>query len=91
MLERLLGFDLKLRQYELGKRFCDGVVSRAGIEGLNRVWDSPGGAPVAGRAGRARLPGSVAPRRPLPPESHRVACRAVTIPPGRVTYMCSVV
>ncbi len=41
VLERLLGFDLKLRQYALGKRFCDGVVSLAGIEGLNRVWDSP--------------------------------------------------
>ena len=38
-LQRLLGFDLKLRQYELGKRFCDGVAEKAGIEGLNRVWE----------------------------------------------------
>jgi uncharacterized protein (DUF2342 family) len=32
---------MKLRQYEQGKRFCDGVVERAGIEGLNRVWEAP--------------------------------------------------
>lgn len=41
ILERLLGLDLKLRQYELGKRWCDEVVELAGIGGLNRVWDSP--------------------------------------------------
>jgi coenzyme F420 biosynthesis associated uncharacterized protein len=41
IVERLLGFDVKLRQYELGKRFCDAVAAAAGIEGLNRVWDSP--------------------------------------------------
>ena len=41
MLDRLLGMDLKLRQYEQGKAFCDAVVARAGIEGLNRVWISP--------------------------------------------------
>jgi coenzyme F420 biosynthesis associated uncharacterized protein len=38
ILERLLGFDVKLRQYELGKGFSDAVVEKAGIEGLNRVW-----------------------------------------------------
>jgi coenzyme F420 biosynthesis associated uncharacterized protein len=41
IIERLLGFDVKLRQYELGKKFADGVVAEAGIEGLNRVWLSP--------------------------------------------------
>jgi coenzyme F420 biosynthesis associated uncharacterized protein len=41
LLDRLLGMDLKLRQYEQGKSFCDGVVSHAGIEGLNRVWIGP--------------------------------------------------
>ena len=30
LLERLIGMDLKLRQYEQGKAFCDGVVARAG-------------------------------------------------------------
>jgi coenzyme F420 biosynthesis associated uncharacterized protein len=41
ILERLIGMDLKLRQYEQGKAFCDAVVARAGIDGLNRVWISP--------------------------------------------------
>ena len=38
--------DLKLRQYEQGKAFCDGVVARAGIEGLNRVWSAPEAMPT---------------------------------------------
>ncbi len=41
VLQRLLGLDLKLRQYELGKRFCDAVVERSGIERLNRAWAAP--------------------------------------------------
>jgi coenzyme F420 biosynthesis associated uncharacterized protein len=41
ILQRLLGFDIKLRQYELGKSFCDGVVARNGISMLNQVWSSP--------------------------------------------------
>ncbi len=41
LFEKLIGMDMKMRQYELGKRFCDGVVERAGIEGLNRVWERP--------------------------------------------------
>jgi coenzyme F420 biosynthesis associated uncharacterized protein len=41
LLERLLGLDLKLRQYEDGRRFCDGVVSRGGIDALNRAWTAP--------------------------------------------------
>jgi coenzyme F420 biosynthesis associated uncharacterized protein len=48
IVERLLGLDFKLRQYELGKRFCDAVADAAGIEGLNRVWDSPEALPTAG-------------------------------------------
>jgi coenzyme F420 biosynthesis associated uncharacterized protein len=38
---RLLGMDLKLRQYALGKAFCDRVVARAGPEGLRLAWRSP--------------------------------------------------
>jgi coenzyme F420 biosynthesis associated uncharacterized protein len=38
---RLLGLDVKLRQYKLGKRFADAVAAEAGIEGLNLVWRSP--------------------------------------------------
>jgi coenzyme F420 biosynthesis associated uncharacterized protein len=46
ILERLLGLDLKLRQYERGKRFCDAVVERHGLEALNRVWSSPEALPT---------------------------------------------
>ena len=41
ILGKLLGMDLKLRQYELGKAFCDTVVAHGGIERLNFVWDGP--------------------------------------------------
>ena len=46
VLLRLLGLDQKLKQYALGKRFCDAVVERAGIEALNRVWDGPESLPT---------------------------------------------
>ena len=32
------GMELKLRQYRLGKSFCDAVVEAEGIPALNRVW-----------------------------------------------------
>ncbi len=43
---RILGLELKLRQYRLGKAFCDAVVGEAGIEGLNRVWRAPEALPT---------------------------------------------
>jgi len=46
VLERLIGMDLKLRQYEQGKAFCDAVVAEGGIEALNRVWISPEAMPT---------------------------------------------
>jgi coenzyme F420 biosynthesis associated uncharacterized protein len=45
LLERLLGLELKMRQYQLGKAFCDAVVERGGIEALNRVWSGPDALP----------------------------------------------
>jgi coenzyme F420 biosynthesis associated uncharacterized protein len=47
LLMRLLGLDQKMRQYEDGKRFCDAVVSEAGIEKLNTVWQAPTALPTA--------------------------------------------
>jgi len=41
LLQRLLGLEMKLKQYEQGKRFCDAIVSEAGVEALNRVWSGP--------------------------------------------------
>ena len=45
LIARLFGMELKLRQYELGKAFCDGVVAEAGPEALRTVWRSPGDLP----------------------------------------------
>src|SRR5215216_5908425 len=45
IIERLLGFDVKLRQYELGKKFADAVVALGGMEALNQVWSSPDALP----------------------------------------------
>ena len=45
LLSWLFGFELKLRQYKDGKRFCDAVVDAAGIEALNRAWSGPAALP----------------------------------------------
>ena len=47
LLAKLLGLDMKMRQYEQGKRFCDAVVGEGGIDALNRVWRSPEDLPTA--------------------------------------------
>jgi coenzyme F420 biosynthesis associated uncharacterized protein len=46
VLERLIGMDLKLRQYQVGKRFCDAIVARGGIAALNRAWAGPQSLPA---------------------------------------------
>ncbi len=46
VLLRLLGMEMKLRQYKVGKEFCDAVVATAGIDGLNRVWVGPEALPT---------------------------------------------
>jgi coenzyme F420 biosynthesis associated uncharacterized protein len=46
LLERLIGLDMKLKQYELGKAFCDAVVAEGGIDALNRVWRAPADMPT---------------------------------------------
>jgi coenzyme F420 biosynthesis associated uncharacterized protein len=48
LIARLLGMGLKLRQYELGKAFCDAVVAEAGPEALRAVWRSPDHLPDLG-------------------------------------------
>ncbi|MBA2256318.1 MAG: zinc-dependent metalloprotease [Thermoleophilaceae bacterium] len=53
-LQRLLGLDLKMRQYELGKRFCDAVVAAEGLERLNRAWDAPAELPTLSELERPR-------------------------------------
>ena len=46
VLMRLLGMEMKMRQYRLGKEFCDAVVAEGGIAGLNRVWRAPEALPT---------------------------------------------
>jgi coenzyme F420 biosynthesis associated uncharacterized protein len=46
LVARLLGLDLKLKQYEQGKRFCDAVVDQAGPGGLRYVFSSPDAVPT---------------------------------------------
>lgn len=41
MIARALGLGAKLRQYELGKRWADGVVTEAGPQALNTAWEAP--------------------------------------------------
>ena len=46
VLDKLIGLDLKLRQYEQGKAFCDAVVACGGIAALNRAWSGPEALPT---------------------------------------------
>jgi len=41
ILRRILGIDLKMKQYAEGSRFVSTVVEEAGMAGFNKVWTSP--------------------------------------------------
>jgi coenzyme F420 biosynthesis associated uncharacterized protein len=41
IIGRLLGMEMKMRQYERGKIFCDEVVAQGGIEALTHAFSSP--------------------------------------------------
>jgi coenzyme F420 biosynthesis associated uncharacterized protein len=41
LFAKLLGLELKMRQYEQGKAFCDAVVAQAGTEGLEHMFSAP--------------------------------------------------
>jgi coenzyme F420 biosynthesis associated uncharacterized protein len=41
VLRKLLGIDLKMKQYADGNKFVSGVVNVVGQEAFNRVWESP--------------------------------------------------
>jgi coenzyme F420 biosynthesis associated uncharacterized protein len=47
ILDRLLGFELKLKQYAQGRAFCDAVVAARGEAGLLEAWSSEALAPTA--------------------------------------------
>ena len=45
-IRRMLGIDLKMKQYAQGSRFVQTVVREAGMPVFNRVWTSPETLPV---------------------------------------------
>jgi coenzyme F420 biosynthesis associated uncharacterized protein len=46
-IRRILGIDLKMKQYEQGSRFVAEVVREAGMATFNKVWTSPETVPTA--------------------------------------------
>jgi uncharacterized protein (DUF2342 family) len=63
VLERLLGLELKLKQYETGRRFCDAVVEAGGPPALALAWSGPEALPTPAELEQpslwiARVPGA---------------------------------
>jgi coenzyme F420 biosynthesis associated uncharacterized protein len=48
LLARLLGLEMKMKQYERGKFFCDAIVAQAGPDALRYVFTSPEVMPTLG-------------------------------------------
>jgi coenzyme F420 biosynthesis associated uncharacterized protein len=55
IVERLLGIELKLRQYEVGRRFCDAVVEQRGPQALTRAFSSAEALPSSAELERPSL------------------------------------
>jgi coenzyme F420 biosynthesis associated uncharacterized protein len=65
LVRRLLGLDLKAKQYAEGSRFVAAAVSAVGMEGFNRVWEAAESLPTLVElrdppAWVARVPGRAA-------------------------------
>jgi coenzyme F420 biosynthesis associated uncharacterized protein len=41
-----IGLEMKLRQYEIGREFCDGVAAAGGVTALGRLWEDEEGFPT---------------------------------------------
>jgi coenzyme F420 biosynthesis associated uncharacterized protein len=74
VLERLLGLELKLRQYEIGRRFCDAIVADGGPQALAGAWSDADALPTmeelqqpAKWLRRTRTRGGQASRTHVPP------------------------
>jgi coenzyme F420 biosynthesis associated uncharacterized protein len=46
--QRVIGFESKIRQYDVGERFVAEVVDAAGMDAFNRVWESEANLPSMG-------------------------------------------
>jgi coenzyme F420 biosynthesis associated uncharacterized protein len=67
IVRRLLGVELKLRQYAEGAAFVRAVVDKVGMAGLNVVWSSPDRLPTAAEI---REPEDWLARTGVPPAIH---------------------
>jgi putative hydrolase len=65
-IESLLGLDLGRDDYALGNAFCAGVIERAGLDGLNRLWADEDLVPTTAEL---EAPGLWLARIDLPPEA----------------------
>ena len=45
-VNQAIGLELKLRQYELGQRFCEAVVAQGGEGALQHLWSAPENLPT---------------------------------------------
>jgi coenzyme F420 biosynthesis associated uncharacterized protein len=75
VLERLLGLELKMRQYETGRRFCDAVVAAGGPEALALAWTGPDALPTPAELEQpslwiARVPGADAGKPAISGRTH---------------------
>ena len=51
-VQRAVGLDVKVRQYDLGQRFVEETVAAAGQEGFSRVWERPEHLPTLDEIGQ---------------------------------------
>jgi coenzyme F420 biosynthesis associated uncharacterized protein len=54
-IRRILGIDLKMKQYEQGSKFVRAVVEQAGMATFNKVWVSPASLPTSAEITRPQL------------------------------------
>jgi putative hydrolase len=50
-LQRAIGFEQKIKQYDTGERFVRAIVDRAGMSTFNLVWRSAGDLPTLDEIG----------------------------------------
>jgi coenzyme F420 biosynthesis associated uncharacterized protein len=46
LLHKMLGFEQKMRQYEVGEKFVRGVIAAAGPRAIDRAWEAPANLPT---------------------------------------------
>src|SRR5262249_1699814 len=68
-IRRVLGIDLKMKQYEQGSQFVRTVVDEAGMATFNKVWTSPQTLPTKDELANPTLWLSRVDRGSLPPVS----------------------